>query len=178
MKTIQELFSEAFHRRLERGYSNLYIAIDLHGTIINSTQQTKFEWQDGGDNPSESIYSIGVQKEEPYIFAFMTLKLITEKFPFIKLILWTSAKSDKINAFVDEVLKKEGIKFSYVNENPDFFGNLYADFSKKFCFDILIDDKAGFDPQTDWFHIYNFLKEMPSYRIQSEAVEDQDESKN
>ena len=41
-------------------------------------------------------------------------------------------------------------------ENPEIESNRYANFTKKFYYDILLDDKAGFEPN-DWFEIYNFL---------------------
>jgi len=162
MKSISKVFEQALLRRLDRNYPNLYVAVDLHGTILNPTQETKFEWKDGGEKPSESIYSIGVRKEEPYLYAFETLKLITRKFPYIKLILWTSGKPEKAKPFVIDLLINEGIRFWYINENPDFPGNNYTDFSKKFCFDVLLDDKAGFDPNTDWLELLNFLEKYPA----------------
>lgn len=163
MKSISKVFEQALLRRLDRGYPNLYVAVDLHGTILIPTRETKFFYADGGDTPREQWYSCngGLKAEKPYLYAFETLKLITRKYPYIKLILWTSGKPEKANQFVLDLLVNEGIRFWYINENPDFPGNEYADFSKKFCFDILLDDKAGFDPKIDWLELYNFLEKYP-----------------
>lgn len=158
MKSAVTILEEAIKRRNQRHYPFLYIAIDLHGTILTPNRCTHFEISDGTDSPSEVPCWIGVKKSEPYPYAYETLKLISDNFPWIKLILWTSGKKKEAREFVDNLLKDEGIKFWNINDNPDFDGNLYADFSEKFCFDVLFDDKAGFDPKTDWSEIFIFLK--------------------
>jgi hypothetical protein len=47
-------------------------------------------------------------------------------------------------------LASHGIHVDHYNCNPDEKNTPYADFSLKPYFNILIDDKAGFDPNTDW----------------------------
>ncbi len=54
-----------------------------------------------------------------------------------------------------------GIKFDYVNENPEIHAlssdPKSSDFSDKFYFNVGIDDKFGFDPESDWVDLYDFL---------------------
>jgi len=52
----------------------------------------------------------------------------------------------------------ENIIFDYVNENPECPSTELADFSRKMYYNFLIDDKSGFDPETDWEIIYQFMK--------------------
>ena len=157
MKTITKIFEDAFKKRNERGYPYLYVAIDLHGTILTPDKCTLFQSADGADKPSECQCSIGVKDSAPYLYAYETLKLISHEFPWIKLILWTSTKEADAAKYVLDLFATEGIKFWSINENPDFKGNAYADFSKKFCFDVVLDDKGGFDPNRDWFELFNSL---------------------
>ena len=50
-----------------------------------------------------------------------------------------------------------GIKFDYINENPLEVNSELSDFSKKFYFNILLDDKAGFYPKEDWQIVLDFF---------------------
>ena len=52
------------------------------------------------------------------------------------------------------------IHFKYVNENPDIDsskGN-FGYYHQKFYFNALFEDKAGFNPITEWYQIYSLLK--------------------
>jgi len=74
-------------------------------------------------------------------------------------ILWTSSHQDAINEIVKWV-SDYGIKFTYVNENPEVKPNGLIDTTIKPYFDMLLDDKAGFDGETDWIEIKNALIEI------------------
>ena len=75
----------------------------------------------------------------------------------ICLIMYTSTYPDMIEKYV-EFFAERGIRFDYINENPECKSNEISDFSKKIYFDILLDDHAGFDPETDWKEIFNYFK--------------------
>ena len=72
-----------------------------------------------------------------------------------KLIIFSSSYPENIKKYVEK-LKNDQINIDYIMENPEIESNRYANFTKKFYYDILLDDKAGFEPN-DWFEIYNFL---------------------
>ena len=55
-------------------------------------------------------------------------------------------------------MKLNNINFDYINENPEINSNKLSDFSKKFYFNIGLDDKCGFDAEQDWLDIYNYIK--------------------
>lgn len=48
-----------------------------------------------------------------------------------------------------------------VNSNPDEKDTKTGDFSKKFYFNILLDDRAGFQPETDWLEICRIIDSFP-----------------
>jgi hypothetical protein len=73
-------------------------------------------------------------------------------------ILWTSSHHDAVT----NVTNTFGLKFHYFNENPECSNTEMCDFGRKFYFNILIDDKAGFDGNYDWWLIkMAFLKYHP-----------------
>ena len=55
-------------------------------------------------------------------------------------------------------LSEYNIKIDFFNNNPEAKNTEYGDFTVKPYYNILLDDKAGFDPEEDWRIIYNFLK--------------------
>jgi 2-methylcitrate dehydratase PrpD len=71
------------------------------------------------------------------------------------LILWSSSHETEI-AKVREWLETFKINIQFINENPLEDNTEYADFSKKFYFNVILDDKAGFDPSVDWLELENW----------------------
>ena len=49
-----------------------------------------------------------------------------------------------------ELFKNNQITFNYVNENPEVPSTTLGNFKDKFYYNILIDDKAGFEMNSDW----------------------------
>ena len=68
-------------------------------------------------------------------------------------ILWTSSYND--SAF--DVCNRFGLKFHHFNVNPECPNTEICDFERKLYFNFLLDDKAGFDPYSDWKEIYETL---------------------
>jgi hypothetical protein len=90
-----------------------------------------------------------------YPYAIKTLRLISDNSKN-KIILWTSSHVLSVWRVIAS-LNDEGIKLHYINENPDYAVTEICDFTKKFYFDILLDDKAGFEAESDWKVIYNYI---------------------
>ena len=135
---IIKAIQTAERKQKERGYKFLYWCIDVHGVILSHTN---------------TLHNTGA---EFYPYCLATLGLLTDN-PKYKLILWTSSLDIAIQGIYD-TLAKEDINFHYVNENPDFTVTGICDYTKKFHFDILLEDKAGFEAETDWKVIYDYLK--------------------
>lgn len=131
-----EHVKRAFDKMKERKWDCIYFAIDIHGTVIKSTynKDTHFEY---------------------YPNAEKVLKYLSTR-EDIKLIIYTSSHEGYINDLLNNFVEKH-IYFDYVNENPEVDTNKLSDFSKKFHFDVLLDDKAGFEPDRDWPLLYQAL---------------------
>jgi hypothetical protein len=78
--------------------------------------------------------------------------------PDNRLILWSSCHPEEYSAIIG-FLEQHGIAVDYFNENPEIENTPSGNFEKKFYFSILLDDKAGFDPETDWDEILTLLSE-------------------
>lgn len=60
---------------------------------------------------------------------------------------------------MSDFFKSHDIIFNHVNENPGISskrGN-FGFYEKKFYFNVLFEDKAGFDPLIEWKQIYDYL---------------------
>lgn len=124
----------AFKMKAERGWDTIYVAIDLHATIIQPYRD----------------------RIEFYPGAIEVLNWFNARKDF-KIILWTSSHVADVAIFRQLAEKEHGIKFDYVNENPLERNSKLACFDEKFYFNILLDDKAGFDGETDWLRIKEAL---------------------
>lgn len=120
----------AFEDKKRKNWEKLYWAIDLHDVVIQG-KYNKF-------NDGAEIF--------PYAREFFAwAKSRTD----MVLILWTSSHKDAQQNILDK-LAKEGITFNYVDENPEVPTTELCDFARKFYFNVLLDDKAGFEGETDW----------------------------
>lgn len=135
---IIKAIETAYRKKSERNYKFLYWCIDLHGVIL------------------EGKYNLNNDGAKPYPYALKTLKLISNN-PSNKIILWTSSYVLPTAAILTW-LNENNIKIHFINENPDYTLTELCDFTKKFFFDILFDDKAGFEGEKDWEPVYNYLK--------------------
>lgn len=135
---ILDAITKMFFRSFEKEYYETYWAFDLHGTIIKPTYD-------------ETI------RVEYYPFAKECLQILTERKDII-MILWTSSYPQEIIDYI-YLMEKDGIKFDKINKNPDISsknGN-FGYYQDKFYFNVLFEDKAGFNPETEWEMIYEYL---------------------
>lgn len=136
LKQIKNLQQKA----KEKSWDKTHWMFDLHGTLIKPHTE-KIEW---------------------YPYAKEVLRFLTLATD-VNLILWTSAYHKDLIEFLNEC-EKEHIYFNYINQNlaTDKI-NYYGDFSDKFYFDLLFEDKAGFAPEEfkDIFHyLYTNCKDF------------------
>ena len=124
---------KTFKTKAERKWHTIYFAVDLHGTIIRP----------------------GHDKVEFYPDAVSVVKWINKRTD-CKIILWTSSHKEEIDTFISECAKN-GISIDFINENPLEGDSKRACFDKKFYFNVLLDDKAGFDGERDWTRIKDAL---------------------
>lgn len=134
MKRWTDIIENVYRQKSERGWKELYWCIDLHDTVITGTYN-KF-------NEGAVLY--------PYAKA--TLDYLYYD-PNHVTILWTSSHYPAIG----DVMARYQLKFNHINSNPVCASTEICNFTDKFYFNFLLDDKAGFDGNTDWKEIYYAL---------------------
>lgn len=126
--------------RPKRKWKTIYWMVDVHGVIIPGS------WDRGNElrfltwDCVGPLWWISDRKDQ-------------------RLILWTSSYPEELNSLCNWLFTF-GIKVDYVNQNPDEQNTEYADFAFKPYFNILIDDKAGFIPETDWAIVKQVLMKV------------------
>ena len=76
----------------------------------------------------------------------------------VVMILYTCSHPHEIEQYI-QYFKDNGIRFDYINENPEIPTNLegYGCYDKKPYMNVLFEDKAGFDGDKDWSKVYELL---------------------
>lgn len=136
---ITKAIDNAFKLKEKRGWDKVYYFIDLHSTVVRSNYTT--------DDIPRDFYPGAVE----------VLSNLT-KMDDIVLIMYTCSHEHEIVKYV-EYFKEFGIVFDYINENPEVKTDLngYGCYDKKPYMSVLMDDKAGFDGETDWIKIGNYF---------------------
>lgn len=129
---------QAYKTKEEKQWPKLFWAIDLHGVCLNS-------------NYANSNYTFINDK---VVEALQLLQQHSEN----ELIIWSSRHDFEKPSILD-FFAKNGINIKYFNTNPLVNNTITGDFTQKFYFNILLDDKAGFDPDIDWQTIIDFYKQ-------------------
>jgi len=139
---MKDQIIRSYKRFKQKGYPNWYWAIDVHDVIFIGDYKVDCELRWVRD-------------------AKRALKILG-MIPEIKVILYTSTRKDKTQAIIDKILAETGLTIHGVNENPDFMNDPsgLCEFDKKFCFDVLLDDKAGFDAANQWEEIIEVLIDL------------------
>jgi len=137
--SLFNVIRKATERKIQKGWPKLYWCIDLHNTIVPSSK--------------DGIYTV----KDVYPFAIDALRVLSDRDDMC-IILFTSTADTNLSSILN-VFKAERIKIDYINENPECLSNGHSDFSSKFYYDILIDDKAGFYVQ-DWLAIYRLVTQV------------------
>ena len=122
-------FEAAFNRKIEKQWEKIYVLVDIHDTIVRACYQR------------EETYDY-------YPYAREALQLMTVR-DDICLILWSGSYAETLRRYCDH-FAAEGIRFDYANGNPEVMNTSFQDFQAKLYFNVGIDDKFGFEPETDW----------------------------
>ena len=144
---ITKAIKTAFNNKKNRNWDKLYWCIDLHDTIITGTYNKNNNGSKIAPNAIEVLSYLTGQEDHV-------------------LILWTSSYIGPVGEILKR-LKQNGVEFNYVNENPECPNTDICDFTSKFYFNILIDDKSGFDLNTDWGLI---KKELIDIKVQNKEI--------
>ena len=138
MGVLKAIQKNHFDMMEKRGWDKTFWAFDVHGTLIKPNYKA-------GDIPKEF-----------YPYALETLKLLTDR-KDVTLILYTCSHPHEIQEYLD-LFNSHGIKFEYCNKNPEVPSDMngYGYYEDKFYFNVLFEDKAGFDPE-EYEEIYKYL---------------------
>lgn len=123
----------------ERHWDTLYVMVDAHGTLIRP----------------------GHDHVEFYPCAVEVMKWFNHRKDF-KVILWTSSHKSEIKMIV-QACNEAGFAFDFINCNLAEKDSPRACFEKKFYFNIILDDKAGFEPEFDWLRIKYKLQDLKQW---------------
>jgi hypothetical protein len=63
--------------------------------------------------------------------------------------------------------ESNGIRFTFINKNPHAKNTPRSIFEQKFYFSVLLDDRAGFEPISDWLAIKNELIRIGQWEIKT-----------
>lgn len=135
MHTLPRIFDIAYKTASERSWDTIYLMVDIHGTIVHNNYS-----------------GIAIT---PYPRAIEALKMLSDRKDIV-LILFSSCYPHEYHVYFD-MFSCYGIKFKYFNENPVIPNTKTGCFDKKPYFSILLDDKAGFDPDVDWETILEYF---------------------
>jgi len=135
MNKISDVLNKQIQVMIDRNWDNIYVAIDWHDTMMPAT------------------YSNGEYGEyKLYPFAETVLKWMSDSSE-IRLILYTCSHPEQKAEFIHNMHQRYGINFDYHNGNPEVPNTETGDFSEKFYYNLLLDDKAGFNPNIDWLDL-------------------------
>lgn len=135
---IIEAIERALVRAKAKGWNKTYWAIDIHDTII------KPNWQ-FNNIPTEF-----------YPYAKEALQLITNR-EDITCLLYTCSHPNEIIQYLS-YFEENDIYFPYVNENPEVTNETYGFYDQKPYFNVLLEDKAGFNADKDWKILLEYMK--------------------
>jgi len=139
VKAIKTNHISAMERK---GWEYTYWAFDLHSTIIKPN------------------YEAGNIPTEMYPFALECLKAISDS-EEVKMIMYTCSHPHEQKEYL-ELFEKNNINFDFINKNPEVKTEEggYGYYNDKPYFNVLFEDKAGFDGDTDWVLVKELLIEM------------------
>ena len=126
---IDKAIHRAYDTMHKRKWDKIYWAVDLHGTCLES-------------NYKNSDFNF-INEE-----CIDTLRYLSS-LPESVIIVW-SACYDSDFEKVKALFNKHEINIHYFDENLSIQNTATGNFDQKFYFSVLLDDKAGFDPDTDW----------------------------
>ena len=114
------------------------MVVDIHDTILRACYDDE-ETYDYLPSAKQALQMMSLRKD-------------------ICLILWSSSHHDKLMEYTRHFLD-DGIRFDYINENPEVDNTRLQNFEEKLYMNVGLDDKFGFDGETDWKIVCQVLEE-------------------
>jgi hypothetical protein len=124
----------------QKNWDRTFWAFDIHGTILKPNYRR--------DSISTEFYPMAKE----------VMQMLSKRTDIVR-ILYTCSYPHEIEQYI-EYFKNHGIHFDYINRNPEVADGGYGYYHDKFYFNVLMDDKAGFDGETDWIAIKKTLETL------------------
>ncbi len=139
---MKKLINKLAEKSQKYQYYETYWCFDLHGVIIEPNYDKE-----------DKIIRF-------YPYALLALKLLSAR-DDVRLILHTSSYPEELERYIER-FKKHNVHFNYVSENPEISVEKghFGYYEKKFYFDLMFEDKAGFDPDT-WQELVEVIENYP-----------------
>lgn len=127
---------KTFEDYRSKGWDRIFVLVDVHGTLIPSGEHENFSF---------------ICQTAKEVLQWMSRR------PEFRIILWTSSYPNEI-CMLCAWLSQQGVFIDYLNENPEAKDTARACFTRKPYYNIVIDDRAGFEPASDWAAIKRELQ--------------------
>lgn len=139
---ITRAIKTCYEQKKKRGWEKLYFFFDVHATVLRPNYQR-------GNTPKDF-----------YPYAKEAMQFISN-LPDVVCVLYTCSHPNEIEEYM-VLFGEAGIKFDYVNENPEVKTevNGYGCYDKKPYMNVLFEDKAGFDAETEWKEVLEVMKKV------------------
>jgi hypothetical protein len=124
----------------DKKWDKIYIAVDIHNTIVYGNYNKNGLPTEYISNSKEVLQYLSTRKD-------------------IVLIIYTCSHPSEITKYLS-FFKKDSIIFKYANENLDIHNDSLGCYNKKIYFNLLLEDKAGFNAETDWTILYEYIKNI------------------
>lgn len=140
---IQKAIDNAFKKAIKKNWDCIYWLVDVHETIVKPN------------------YSKEEIPKDFYPGAKEVLQFLSQRDDIV-LILYTCSWPEEIEKYLD-FFQENGIHFKHANRNPDVktIPNGYGHYENKPYADVLLDDKAGFDYESDWRIVKETVERHP-----------------
>ena len=135
---ITRAIENCFRHAHQKNWPKTYWAFDIHGTILKPN------------------YTRDEISREFYPNAKEVMQHLSKRDDIVR-ILYTCSYPIEIEQYI-AYFKEHDIHFDYINQNPDVTDGGYGYYKDKFYFNVLMDDKAGFDGEGDWKLILDLLQ--------------------
>ena len=145
LRAIRVQHFEAMERH--KTWDFTYWAFDLHQTIIIPN------------------YEYGNIPKEFYPYAKEVLQMLSKRDDIV-MYMYTCSHPHEQEEYV-KYFEEMGIDFKWVNKNPEVKTDKqgYGYYEDKPYFNVLFEDKAGFDPYEDWEDIRDYFNGLDSWVI-------------
>lgn len=133
---IIKAITKAFKEMEVKKWNKIYYYFDIHNTILYPDY----------NNTTTDFY--------PY--AKEVLNYLSSRNDIV-MSLYTCSYPEEIERY-QKFFRENNINFTYINRNPDVKNTQYGYYEDKPYFNVLFEDKAGFDAENDWLELKNYFK--------------------